>query len=199
MARNPERRTALVDAAIEVLADEGARGLTFRAVDARAGVPVGTSSNYFANRDDLFMQAAARITVRMTPDPAKVEEAMRPTPSRELVADLMRWLVQRMEDDRTGYLAMLELRLEATRRPALRSRLTQTVRANFDESARFHQEAGLPGDEDAFVVLYLAMTGLLLEHFTLPGILTGPEGDLRAEATLNRLVDTVVTRVVPPS
>ncbi|MFE3902598.1 TetR/AcrR family transcriptional regulator [Streptomyces sp. NPDC059153] len=199
MARNPERRTALVDAAIEVLADEGARGLTFRAVDARAGVPVGTSSNYFANRDDLFMQAAARITVRMTPDPAKVEEAMRPTPSRELVADLMRWLVQRMEDDRTGYLAMLELRLEATRRPALRNRLTRPVRANLNESARFHREAGLPGDADAFLVLYLAMTGLLLEHFTLPGVLIGPENGLRAEATLNRLVGTVVTHVIPSS
>ncbi|WP_327349542.1 TetR family transcriptional regulator [Streptomyces sp. NBC_01321] len=199
MARNPERRTALVDAAIEVLADEGARGLTFRAVDARAGVPVGTSSNYFANRDDLFMQAAARITVRMTPDPAKVEEAMRPTPSRALVADLMRWLVQRMDDDRTGYLAMLELRLEATRRPALRDCLTQTVRANVDESARFHRAAGLPGDADAFLVLYLAMTGLLLEHFTLPAVLTGPESGSPTEATVSQLVELVVTRVIPLS
>ncbi|MFJ7253024.1 TetR/AcrR family transcriptional regulator [Streptomyces sp. NPDC098085] len=199
MARNPERRTALVDAAIEVLADEGARGLTFRAVDARAGVPVGTSSNYFTNRDDLFMQAAARITVRVTPDPARVEKAMRPAPSRELVTDLMRWLVQRMEDDRTGYLAMLELRLEATRRPALRDRLTQSVRANVDESARFHREAGLPGDADAFLVLYLAMTGLLLEHFTLPALLAGPEGGSGAESTVDRLVELVVTRVVPPS
>lgn len=117
MVRNPERRTTLVDAAIEVLAHEGARGLTFRAVDARAGVPLGTSSNYFASRDDLFMQTGARITDRMTPDPVRVEEAMRPTPSRELVTELMQWLVQRMADDRTGYLAMLELRLEATRRP----------------------------------------------------------------------------------
>ncbi|MFF8916841.1 TetR/AcrR family transcriptional regulator [Streptomyces sp. NPDC015032] len=199
MVRNPERRTALVDAAIEVLAGEGARGLTFRAVDARAGVPMGTSSNYFANRDDLFMQAAARITVRMTPDPARVEKAMRPAPSRELVTDLMRWLVQRMADDRTGYLAMLELRLEATRRPALRDRLTQTVRANVEESARFHREAGLPGDADAFLVLYLAMTGLLLEHFTLPAVLAGPEGDPEAEGTVDRLVELVVTHVIPPS
>ncbi len=43
--RNPERRRALVDAAIEVLADEGARGLTFRAVDARATVPAGPAAN----------------------------------------------------------------------------------------------------------------------------------------------------------
>ncbi|MFE1785188.1 TetR/AcrR family transcriptional regulator, partial [Streptomyces sp. NPDC059506] len=117
MTRNPERRTALVDAAIEVLAREGARGLTFRAVDAQAGVPAGTASNYFASRDDLFTQAGSRIHVRMTPAPAAVDEAMRPAPSRELVAELMRWLVRRMTEERTGYLALLELRLEATRRP----------------------------------------------------------------------------------
>lgn len=189
MAKNPERRTALTDAAIEVLAHEGARGLTFRAVDARAGVPVGTSSNYFSNRDDLFMQAGARINSRMTPDPAKVERAMRPEPSRELVADLMRWLVQRMAEDRTGYLAMLELRLEATRRPALRAQLTRTVRTAFDESADFHRDAELPGDKDVFLVLYLAMTGVLLEHFTLP--------DMLADTALDQLVETVVTRIVP--
>ncbi|MFF1844706.1 TetR/AcrR family transcriptional regulator [Streptomyces sp. NPDC058232] len=194
MVRNPERRTALVDAAIEVLAHEGARGLTFRAVDARAGVPVGTSSNYFASRDALFMQTGARITDRMTPDPVGVEEAMRPTPSRELVTELMQWLVQRMTDDRTGYLAMLELRLEATRRPALREHLNRTVRADLDANARFHREAGLPGDADAFLVLYLAMTGLLLDHFTLPGMLTGGG---TAERDLDRLVETIVTRVIP--
>lgn len=45
MAGSPERRAALVDAGVEVLARQGARGLTFRAVDAEAGVPVGTASD----------------------------------------------------------------------------------------------------------------------------------------------------------
>ena len=44
MRQNPARRAALVDAAIEVLAREGARGLTFRAVDVEAAVPNGTAS-----------------------------------------------------------------------------------------------------------------------------------------------------------
>ncbi|MFI1843228.1 TetR/AcrR family transcriptional regulator [Streptomyces microflavus] len=189
MAKNPERRVALTDAAIDVLAQEGARGLTFRAVDARAGVPVGTASNYFSSRDDLFMQTGARIHSRMTPDPAQVEQALRPAPSRELVAELMHWLVRRMTDDRTGYLAMLELRLEATRRPELRTRLTGTIRTSFEESAAFHRDAGLPGDHSAFLVLYLAMTGVLLEHFTLPDVL----GDI----ALGALVDTVVEQIIP--
>ncbi|MFJ9687068.1 TetR/AcrR family transcriptional regulator [Streptomyces bacillaris] len=189
MARNPERRVALTDAAIEVLAQEGARGLTFRAVDTRAGVPVGTASNYFSSRDDLFMQTGARIHSRMTPDPAQVEQAMLPAPSRALVAELMHWLVRRMTDDRTGYLALLELRLEATRRPELRAQLTATVRSAFEESAAFHRDRYLPGDHTAFLVLYLAMTGVLLEHFTLPEML--------GDTGLERLVDAVVERIIP--
>ncbi|WP_434594527.1 TetR/AcrR family transcriptional regulator [Streptomyces sp. A5-4] len=190
MGRNPERRTALVDAAIEVLAQEGARGLTFRAVDTQAAVPVGTASNYFIGRDDLFMQAGARIQVRNTPDPGAVDEAARPAgPTRAMLTGLMRSLVRRMADDRSGYLALLELRLEATRRPALQEQLNRNVRAAFEKSARSYVDARLPGDADTFLVLYLAMTGLMLEHFTLPGMLS--------DAGLDQLVETVVARIVP--
>ena len=70
--RNDERRGALVDAAIEVLAKEGARGLTFRAVDAEAAVPAGTASNYFTNRDHLLTQAGVRVYERLQPDEATI-------------------------------------------------------------------------------------------------------------------------------
>ncbi|KUH37288.1 MULTISPECIES: TetR/AcrR family transcriptional regulator [Streptomyces] len=189
MARNPERRSALLDAAIDVLADEGARGLTFRAVDARAGVPAGTASNYFSDRDDLLTQAGARIHVRMSPAPEQVDTVTRPAPGRELVAELMKWLVRRTAEERTGYLALLELRLEATRRPALRAELDRAVREELDRNIRFHMDAGLPGDADTVLLLYLAMTGLLLERLTLPGVLAGRE--------LDRVVDLVVERIVP--
>jgi hypothetical protein len=42
--RDPERRAALLDAAIDVLATDGARRLTSRAVDQHAGVPAGIST-----------------------------------------------------------------------------------------------------------------------------------------------------------
>jgi DNA-binding transcriptional regulator YbjK len=192
MARNPGRRTALLDASIEVLAAEGARGLTFRAVDARAGVPTGTASNYFADRDALLAQTAVRVNERMVPDAARVAELMAPEPSRALLVDLMQDLVRRMVAERAGYLAMLELRLEATRRPGLRKELNRTVREQFDENLRFHLASGLPGDADAMRVLYLAMSGLLVEHFTLPEMLSDtPEA-------LDALVATTVERIFPP-
>ncbi|MFJ6695593.1 TetR/AcrR family transcriptional regulator [Streptomyces sp. NPDC091272] len=191
MARNTERRTALLDAAIDVLTDEGARGLTFRAVDSRAGVPTGTASNYFADRDELLAQTATRVNERMVPDPAHVAELMTPEPSQELIVHLMQDLVRRMTAERSGYLAMLELRLEATRRPGLREALNRTVREQFDENLRFHQAAGLPGDADAMRVLYLAMTGLLVEHFTLPEMLSD------TQEALDALVATTVERIFP--
>ncbi|MEV6975248.1 TetR family transcriptional regulator [Kitasatospora sp. NPDC093806] len=189
MAQNPARRAALTDAAIDVLADQGARGLTFRAVDVRAGVPTGTASNYFANRDDLFDQTARHIHHRLTPDPAVLAELLRAPRDRALVTALVHDLMRRIATDRAGYLAMLELRLEATRRPELRAQLTITVREELEANIAYHLGEGLPGDRETVVVLYLAMTGLILEHLTLPEV-------LGADAVAG-LIDTVVGRIVP--
>ncbi|MFI7103708.1 TetR/AcrR family transcriptional regulator [Streptomyces sp. NPDC050161] len=188
MVRNPERRAALVDAAIDVLAREGARGLTFRAVDAAAEVPHGTASNYFAGRDELLAQVTGRIHRSIAPDPAEVTEVMKAPPSRELVAELMRWINRRVTEHRTGYLAMLELRLEATRRPELRAELTRAVRETLDDDIRFHLEGGLPGDRTAVVLIYLAMTGLMLEQLTLPGVVPDEETDGLVSALVERAI-----------
>ncbi|TQF01219.1 TetR family transcriptional regulator [Kitasatospora acidiphila] len=189
MAQNPARRAALTDAAIDVLAAEGARGLTFRAVDQRAGVPAGTSSNYFANRDELLHQAARRIHHRLTPDPVVLAELLRAPRDRALVAALMRDLLRRVCADRDGYLAMLELRLEATRRPEVRAELSGTMRAELESNIAYHLDEGFPGDRETVVLIYLAMTGLIMEHLTLPDVLGGTEP---AE-----LVEQLVARLVP--
>ncbi|MFF8970395.1 TetR/AcrR family transcriptional regulator [Streptomyces sp. NPDC014995] len=195
MAGNPERRAALVDAGVEVLAREGARGLTFRAVDAAAKVPVGTASNYFTGRDDLLRQIDARLHTRLAPDPQALAELMQRPKDRSLVTALMRDLMARAVRDRTGHLALLEMRLEATRRPGLRASYTRSVRAELEYGMRFHREAGLPGGDETVVVLYLAMLGLILEHLTLPGVLDGALPDATVpEGLVERIVATVVPR-----
>jgi DNA-binding transcriptional regulator YbjK len=194
MAANPERRAGLVDAGIEVLAREGARGLTFRAVDAEAGVPVGTASNYFTGRDDLLRQIDARLHTRLAPDPGMIAELMARPRDRSLVTAFMHDLTARATRDRTGYLALLEMRLEATRRPELRASYTKSVRADLEEGMEFHRAAGLPGGDETVAVLYLAMLGLLLEHLTLPGVL---EGVLPGVSVPDALVELIVATVVP--
>ncbi|MGW0768769.1 TetR/AcrR family transcriptional regulator [Streptomyces sp. NPDC002676] len=194
MAGNPERRAALVDAGIAVLAREGARGLTFRAVDAEAGVPTGTASNYFTGRDELLRQIDARLHLRLAPDPQVLEKLLRQRRDRSLVTAFMHDLMNRAAGDRDGYLALLEMRLEATRRPELRASFTESVRAELEQGMEFHREAGLPGGDETVTVLYLAMLGLLLEHLTLPGVL---DGALPGVSVPEGLVERIVTTIVP--
>ncbi|MEU5900795.1 MULTISPECIES: TetR/AcrR family transcriptional regulator [Streptomyces] len=186
--RNDGRRAALVDAAIEVLAREGARGLTFRAVDTEAGVPTGTASNYFGNRDDLLTQAGARVYERLTPEPAEVERQRAAKPDKETYVELMREVVGRVSGFRTGYLALLELRLEATRRPELRAVLTERVRADLASNLSYHEASGLPGDATAVKLLYLAFNWLIVEQLTLPDFLTDAERDALVAAAVDRIV-----------
>ncbi|MEU1009856.1 TetR family transcriptional regulator [Streptomyces sp. NPDC005890] len=186
--RNDQRRAALVDAAIEVLAREGARGLTFRAVDAEAAVPTGTASNYFSSRDDLLTQAGARVYERLQPDETTLERHRTAARDRETYAQLMRELVGRVASFRTGYLALLELRLEATRRPELRAILTERVRADLAANIAYHESSGLPGDATAVKLLYLALHWLIVEQLTLPEVLTGPERDALVTAAVERIV-----------
>ncbi|GAA3647004.1 TetR/AcrR family transcriptional regulator [Nonomuraea antimicrobica] len=186
MRKNPERRQALIDAAIEVLAKEGARGLTFRAVDAEAGVPTGTASNYFANRDDLFTQVGGRIYERLLPDDATIARGRAGVQDAARFAELMHELVDRVSAFNSGYLALLELRLEATRRPDLRAVLTKRIREDVDANLGFHAASGLPGDATSVLLVYLALNWLILERLTLPGLFT--------EEEVHRLVDAAVER-----
>ncbi|GGR91807.1 MULTISPECIES: TetR/AcrR family transcriptional regulator [Streptomyces] len=186
--RNDERRAALVDAAIEVLARDGARGLTFRAVDTKAAVPVGTASNYFADRDDLLTQAGARVYERLRPDEATLTRLRTVGRDRETYAELMRELVGRVAAFRTGYLALLELRLEATRRPGLREVLTERVRADLDANVAYHEASGFPGDATAVKLLVLTLNWLIVEQLTLPDVFTEAERDQLVAAAVERIV-----------
>ncbi len=186
--RNDQRRAALVDAAIEVLARDGARGLTFRAVDTEAAVPVGTASNYFTSRHDLLTQAGARVYERLQPDEATIARQRTAGRDRETYAGLMRELVGRVASFRTGYLALLELRLEATRRPELREVLTERVRADVEANVAYHEASGLPGDATAVKLLYLALNWLIVEQLTLPDVFSENERERLVTAVVERLV-----------
>jgi DNA-binding transcriptional regulator YbjK len=188
MRRNDERRELLVDAAIEVLAREGARGLTFRAVDSTAAVPAGTASNYFTNRDDLLTQAGSRVYERLQPDEATLTRQRGLPGTRETHIVLIRDLLEKISTFRTGHLALLELRLEAVRRPHLREVLTTRVRADLDANISQHHASGLPGDSTGVLILYLAINWLIVERLTLPDAMTAEEQDRLISAAVDRLM-----------
>ncbi|KZM74064.1 TetR/AcrR family transcriptional regulator [Nocardia terpenica] len=189
MTQNPARRAALLDGAIEVLAREGARGLTQRAVDKEVRVPVGTTSNYFRNRDDLLVQAGARVYERLRPAEDTLAALFDQARDAASYATMLRDSVGRVAAFGSGYLAMLELRLEATRRPELRTLLTERVRADIDENITRHEAAGLPGGATAVALMYLAMNWLIVEQLTLPDVFT----DAEREDLVTQAVERILT------
>ncbi|MEU6074777.1 TetR family transcriptional regulator [Micromonospora sp. NPDC047074] len=163
MARNVERRAALADAGLRVLAATGARGLTHRAVDAEADVPTGTASNYFRSRDALLGALGERIMERFAPDERVVAELAAREPSLELFTDYLRYIVERTTRQPDLTRALIELRLEAARRPDLARILGDTLRRGYHDDVAFHLAAGLPGGAFEVALLHYAMDGLLLD------------------------------------
>jgi AcrR family transcriptional regulator len=189
VARNDDRRRDLSDAGIRVLAHEGARGLTHRAVDRAADVPTGTASNYFRTRDDLVDALVTRIGERLTPDPAVLERlAARPV-SRALFADYVRDIVARLSADPDVTLALFELRLEAARNAPIGERIGAWLRDGFAADVEFNRGAGFPGGPREIALFHYAIDGLLLDRLTSSIDPTTPTDDV---------VDALVAGLLPP-
>ncbi|MEV6288762.1 TetR family transcriptional regulator [Kribbella sp. NPDC051770] len=187
MPRNPERRTQLADAGLAVLAEAGARGLTHRAVDAAAGLPAGTASNYFRTRDALLGALGERIFERLAPTDDRLEPLAAREPSVDLMVDYVRYIVERLLAHPELPLALFELRLEATRRPELSEILARTLRQGFDGDVSFHVNAGLPGGAEEVRLLHFAIDGLVLDRLT-PGVGHPYDVDATAERLVRRLI-----------
>ncbi|HIW90142.1 MAG TPA: TetR/AcrR family transcriptional regulator [Candidatus Corynebacterium avicola] len=178
MARNTERRRALADAGLSILADEGARGLTHRAVDRKAGVPTGTATNYFRTRDALIAALVDRIGERLSPTEEDLSRRRGQDPGPELFADYMRDIVRRLTNDRDATIALFELRLEAMRRPEVAGVLNQWRVEGFAGDVRFNTEAGLPGGAREIALFHYAIEGLVLDQLTGPLLPDTPTDDI---------------------
>ncbi|WP_022891013.1 TetR/AcrR family transcriptional regulator [Agromyces subbeticus] len=190
MARNDERRAAIADAGLQVLARDGARGLTHRAVDTAAGVPAGTTSNYFRSRDALIAGLVTRIGERLAPTPGDLAQHADSPPSRELFAEYLRDIVRRLSQNSEVALALFELRLEGARRPEIAEVLTAWQRTAFDADVAFNEAAGLPGGRRDIALFHYAIDGLLFDRLTSP---------IDPGTPTDEIVDALVERLLPAS
>ena len=151
MTITPSGRTRQVgDAAIAVLAEQGARGLTHRAVDHAAGLPPGTTSNYARTRAALLTLALSRIAEL---DLAEGSAGVAGSGLADGVAQMVhRWITE--PGQRQRFLARLELAFEATRRPELRAAYDEMGRAFRVEAGRLLAAAGSAHPErDAWTLI----------------------------------------------
>jgi DNA-binding transcriptional regulator YbjK len=124
-APDPQRRRIeIADAALMVLGTEGSRGLTHRAVDEAAGLPPGSTSNYFRTRDALLEAAALRhaeLDMQAAADVDAALTAVEGPITREQAKFMILVGLDRImaEETRFALIARFELTLEAGRRPSL--------------------------------------------------------------------------------
>src|SRR3954470_19027190 len=78
----PTTRERALTAAIDLLGEQGARALTHRRVDERAGLPAGSTSNSFRTRAALL---AGVVDALAGQDAAGVDATLRPASADELV------------------------------------------------------------------------------------------------------------------
>jgi AcrR family transcriptional regulator len=144
------RARQVADAAIAVLADHGARGLTHRAVDQAAGLSPGTTSNYARTREALLTLTLTRIAE------LDLAEGAARVAGSGLADDVARmahqWIIE--PGRRRRFLARLELAFEATRRPGLRAAYDEMGRGFHTEAARLLAAAGSAHPErDAWTLI----------------------------------------------
>ncbi|QIM16007.1 TetR family transcriptional regulator [Leucobacter insecticola] len=73
--RDPEaRRREILHAAAELIVENGAATLTHRAVAARAGVPLGSTTQYFTSIDDLRESALQQLADEIDRELEEVHE-----------------------------------------------------------------------------------------------------------------------------
>ncbi|MEV4108735.1 hypothetical protein [Nonomuraea sp. NPDC049695] len=166
---NQDRRERLQDTAIEVLAEHGGRGLTHRAVDTAAGVPLGTTKNYFPTRQALLRAAAERCVelYRDVPRPA-------PSDRKTLVAMMSALLADVAGPGRPRLLAYLELQAEAARAPWLAGIVDAIAEADFAAFEEAQRAAGLPVTPERAATVTLAL------HAAIPHLLAGGSRTLAA-------------------
>ncbi|MBI2697655.1 TetR family transcriptional regulator [Mycobacterium gordonae] len=131
---NPvERRRELCDAAIQLLADDGAKGLSHLKVDRKSGVPDGTTSFYFRTRSALLLAVAERLAELDLANLQSVADNARPTGAgrgRRAPSLLSQVVIQSgCEPELSRTRARYELTMQAARDPALAATLAHGTEA----------------------------------------------------------------------
>jgi DNA-binding transcriptional regulator YbjK len=118
---DPGRKTHILDATLDVVAEHGVAGTTHRHIAARADVPLGSITYHFDGLTDLQMQAFARYVELQS---AVFETLFEGVETHEQFVDVLVDLVHGGPDRHRSAVLGFELHLAALRNPGLRA-LTQ--------------------------------------------------------------------------
>ena len=170
------RRRELLAAALQVVADDGLRGLTHRAVDRRAGLPEGTCSAYFRTREALQVGLTQYVAGRCGADVAALADRLSelpadPTGAADLKDRALELTAQAFEswlEERELLLARIELSMEASRNPTLAALLAEYRQRLVDVVDSTLAARGKRHDSQIAEALVAASDGLLIAALQKP-------------------------------
>lgn len=174
-----DRFAVLTDAAIDVLAELGMRGLTHRAVDARAELAQGTTSAYFRTRKALIEAVVRRLAdldraeLHAARLPADAGDPAVTTDIDTVAASIAGVLDHWMSAARNRTLARYACLLEATHHPELRTILAHCDASRAQARAML-AAAAAPNPEQAGDHLVACIDGLLFDRLAGAGARTAP-------------------------
>lgn len=161
------KREDVLDAAIEVLGSRGSRGLTHRAVDEVAGVPSGSTSNYFRTRDSLLEGIVVRLVERDRADWDLLTTVPVPETLDGVVAGMTAWIRHSLGADRTRTAARYALFLESAVNPDLQDPLLRARRDLVAWATGLVAGVGISGSR-AVSILMDYVEGVTLHQLALP-------------------------------
>jgi DNA-binding transcriptional regulator YbjK len=162
-----DRRTTLLDAAIEIVGTQGMRGLTHRAVDTTAGLPAGSTSNHFRTREALLRGVVDRFVARERGMAEGPRGEVEPTPNG-IAGSLGEFCRLATGAGRVVTLARYAILVEAAQKPGLAPLLARGADQVDTWALDLIARAGSPDPARDEAVLANYVTGLVLHQLSLP-------------------------------
>ncbi|AFA75610.1 putative transcriptional regulator, TetR family [Gordonia polyisoprenivorans VH2] len=140
--RSRQRRQKLLDATIEIMAEQGLAAVTHRAVAAAAGLPASSTSYFFESIDELMAEAVTEAMDREVARLGALEGAFGdgPASAGRLIGSVVDFI--RSEHD-PHTVAQFEIYLYASRKPELRERVVTIIEATREIARRALNAAGV--------------------------------------------------------
>ncbi len=161
-----QRRDALLQAAIEIVGEAGAGAATHRAIAARAGLPLATTSYFFSSIDQLLEEATRRFTAIRAAEIERVADELPDQASFEEVAARFADLL--LAGERSMELAQVEAYLHAARREALRPAVGGAMAAFERAAERALSAAGAARPAEGARAFVALSDGFVLGHLARP-------------------------------
>jgi DNA-binding transcriptional regulator YbjK len=162
------RREEALAAAVLLLGDRGMRHLTHRAVDERAGLPAGSTSNSFRTRDALVAAVITHLATRERAVWEASAAAFRPDSPAALAEALTAFCRRMTGPDRVLTLARYAVFVEAAVQPGLRRPLAENEAQIRAWGAHWLRAIGSHDpDRDCRLVLN-QLDGILLHQLVFP-------------------------------